>query len=317
MAREVPSKDIAFAKLQLSGSLAFKFFLACSVACYLTEWVIVACPNSAVFYHAQLGVLSISTFLFTLSLVFNSFCIPQTLEKLNLLTRIYVVMNEEVWFEATCLLLGWVFIFKYPGLATLRCLRGLRMLWYFELYLPPNFSRSLSSTSTPYSFLIFVHLSISYLRNLFFEFFTKRSKGGIIILAMFFYTTYIFSIVFSVEKGHIPTKDGYVCGSPRLCYLTLLRLSFYGGGGLDYLSALARSGTRDAVGFTFLLVLYMLFTALVLLNGLIGVFSHSSPRDSDIEREELLHSISSSTRSGKSTYHSLKLTYVIEHPLEI
>ena len=42
---------------------------------------------------------------------------------------IFFTAEGEYMFECACLVLGWVFIFVRPGIATLRCFRVYRLLW--------------------------------------------------------------------------------------------------------------------------------------------------------------------------------------------
>jgi len=49
----------------------------------------------------------------------------------------------------------------------------------------------------------------------------------------------------------------------------MLRLTFWDGSGFDYLKSLMDNGSKELVS---LLILYMCVSAMVLLNGLIGIF---------------------------------------------
>eukprot|EP01040_Poterioochromonas_malhamensis_P026958 gene26958-34024_t len=49
----------------------------------------------------------------------------------------------------------------------------------------------------------------------------------------------------------------------------MIRLSFYDGNGFDFMQTLALEGYS---GYTFLIFIYMLLSAVVILNGLIGIF---------------------------------------------
>jgi hypothetical protein len=42
---------------------------------------------------------------------------------------IFLMNEEEYFFEMMCLTLGWALIFPYPGIAALRCFRVFRLLW--------------------------------------------------------------------------------------------------------------------------------------------------------------------------------------------
>ncbi|CAM6002124.1 unnamed protein product [Sphagnum balticum] len=64
---------------------------------------------------------------------------------------------------------------------------------------------------------------------------------------------------------------GASCDTVVLCSITLLRLALYDGTGLDFLQAVEIAGKH---GLTALLVIYLIFSAIVLLNGLIGIFGN-------------------------------------------
>jgi hypothetical protein len=88
-------------------------------------------------------------------------------------------------------------------------------------------------------------------------------------LTSFFFVTYIVAVVFWLDRGSIFTSEGYSCSSLKMCYLTMLRLSFYDGTGFDYLSAMISTGDS---GYATLLIFYMVLSSIMLLNGLIGIF---------------------------------------------
>lgn len=64
------------------------------------------------------------------------------------------------------------------------------------------------------------------------------------------------------------TPDGQTCDTLSHCYLTLFRLAMYDGVGFDFLQYTA---DKDP-GLGVLLFLYIIITAVILCNGLIGIF---------------------------------------------
>lgn len=69
--------------------------------------------------------------------------------------------------------------------------------------------------------------------------------------------------------AHLSTAEGNSCETITLCFITLFRLAFFDETGFDLLQSVINANSG---GFAFLLFIYMIFTVIVLLNGLIGVF---------------------------------------------
>eukprot|EP01033_Poteriospumella_lacustris_P001569 gene1569-1138_t len=115
--------------------------------------------------------------------------------------------------------------------------------------------------------------AIVYLERIGRELFSGNSLGGLVIVAIFFFISYLFAVIFWVEKSDLlieGSKYGNDCTTLNNCFITILRLGFLDTNGFDYLQGIMNSGAR---GYAFLLLLYVVVAALILLNGLIGVFS--------------------------------------------
>jgi len=82
----------------------------------------------------------------------------------------------------------------------------------------------------------------------------------------FFHATSVLPLV-SSEGGTNGTLSE--CDTLTHCFLIMLRLSFFDGDGFDYVKSIMDYGNGS---WAFLLILYMCFSSLVLLNGLIGIF---------------------------------------------
>jgi len=99
---------------------------------------------------AQIIVLSVSTVCFVIQLVgvastewesiltveaSSGMLLPysELIQKMSHMTVlklfIFFTAEGEYILEFGCLLLGWVFLFDYPGIAVLRCFRVFRLLW--------------------------------------------------------------------------------------------------------------------------------------------------------------------------------------------
>ena len=76
------------------------------------------------------------------------------------------------------------------------------------------------------------------------------------------------------------TSAGLVCEDTFMCFFTMLRLSFYDGTGFDYLTSLAQDKTHgNSHGYTVLLILFTIWTTIIILNGLIGIFGSAFSLD--------------------------------------
>ena len=111
------------------------------------------------------------------------------------------------------------------------------------------------------------------------------------------------AVVFYNQYPNLITPEGDSCGSLSNCYVTLMRLTLYDGTGLDYFSALTEE--PGSGGYVVLLVLFMLFNAIILINGMIGIFG-STFTDSDTSMNALqsqVDAIMSKLDSISSTLH--------------
>ena len=333
-------KDIPVdrARAAFAKTLGFQVFLFISFLLCVVEPFLVSFPrhwHDGAMFNAQIGVLAGSTLMFFIGL----FCVAQYYPahdvdgfEVEELEKYMSMFDGEVILECVCLVFGWAFLFPYPGIAALRCFRVFRLMWYFELYeeeLPDDYN----PVDHPFSLTFAAHQCLEYLEKLGTELVTADSRGAMVVLGMFFYVTYIVACVFWTDKSYLQTPDtgfenGYTCTTLPLCFITLMRLSFYDGNGFDYLTAVAQEDQTvysyglvlanasfynktshsweigfvnvttplshvhhkgGALGYAILLVMYMIFTAVILLNGLIGIFGEAfvtDASDSDSEEEE-------------------------------
>ena len=61
------------------------------------------------------------------------------------------------------------------------------------------------------------------------ELFTAKSRGGVIVIGIFMYVTYVMAVTFKIEQGDLDTPEGTACANIKSCYITLMRLAFYDG----------------------------------------------------------------------------------------
>jgi len=251
------------AYLILSKSAWFKVWLVLSICLAVAEPILIPHPQAIII---QKVILALSTVLFLIGYIAVMINMPEG----SFFFRLTHACLAETYIEIVCLILGWVLLYIDPSMAPLRCFRVLRFVWYSEIY-PADPSEYF------YPLTFFCHTVLQYLEKIGQELFTTSSKGGVIILGFFFFSVYIMGISFfnatqalplvSAEGG--PNGTLSECDTLTHCFLIMLRLSFFDGSGFDYVKSIMDYGSSS---WAFLLILYMCFSALVLLNGLIGIF---------------------------------------------
>lgn len=72
------------------------------------------------------------------------------------------------------------------------------------------------------------------------ELFTAKSRGAIVLLLIYFYVIYIFSVMFVIEERALVTPNDIspqtgntsLCATIQGCAITLFRLTVYDGTGI-------------------------------------------------------------------------------------
>jgi len=250
--------DIAL--LWLAKHWWFKIFLVISISLSFVEPFLVAFPD-ATYPVAQITVLAVSTLFFVIGYIATMLAMPSG----SFFQRLKDAFLPEVWIEIVCFAIGWSLIWKDVGIASLRCFRVFRFVWYSEFY------RAKKNTIL-YPLTFFSHIVLQYLEKIGQELFTTASKGGVVVLGFFFYMAYIFGVAFwqrTINLNLISPENGNECDSLQHCFLIMMRLTFWDGSGFDFLKSIMDDGDKELVS---LLILYMCISAMVLLNGLIGIF---------------------------------------------
>jgi hypothetical protein len=249
------------ALLKLAPHWWFKVWMIISGLLALSEPFLVAWPDET--NIAQKVVLAVSSLLFLIGYGMVMAFMPEG----TLWQRFYHACLGETWIEIFSFAIGWGLIFQDPAMATLRCFRIFRFVWYAEFYRAKK-----GTIFFPFTFLM--QKVLQYLEQIGKELFTTQSKGGVVVLIFFFYMAYVvgnanwqrtrFEPLISSESGNVSE-----CDTLAHCWLIMLRLTFWDGSGFDYLLSVMNYGDGGDVT---LLILYMCFSAMVLLNGLIGIF---------------------------------------------
>jgi len=267
---ELSVKDAARAEAKKSGF--FRFLVFCSGALAAIDIGVTAhTPLTDTIVKTSMGILAASSVIFVVNNVllawFNqAICSP---------AKFLTLVREETWFELVCLVYGWVLLGTYPIMAPFRYLRIVRIFWDYEFY----FCEHGSGTYTIAANIVYYLESVARELGS-----AKATKGGLIVLAMFFYLVYMFAAVFVVETADwqnwegnpganppwwVPNSNAIPCDTLAHCYITLLRISFYDGNGFDFMTNLANSPNPALFALS---LLYLCLSGILLFNGLIGIY---------------------------------------------
>eukprot|EP01036_Dinobryon_divergens_P026833 gene26833-35525_t len=224
---------------------------------------------------AQKVVLIASSVLFVIQLVgvasteWESILSTQTGINSEVFTK---KVNEMTLFKI-------LIFFAAEGIAILRCFRVFRLLWFYEL---EDFRRTVHWWFDPFVGKPLVHRlfhvfkfavrGLSALGNEMFRL-TTATRGGLLLMGVFFYSAYVFGAALWVESG---TSDN-LCATLGECMYTMVRLSLLDGNGFDY----AFSLTDHHVIMFYFVMLYMCITSFGILNGLVGLFGHAFKQASE------------------------------------
>jgi len=249
----------------------------------------------------------------------------QEWNKMTIDQQISNLFTGNVIFECFLITWGWVCIETgVPGLGALRCLRVFRLLSYYELLVPQKVDKKKDKNVVEVILLILRKCAM-YLRKLGNEVFTAASKGGTLIIGIFFYLTYLYAVVFWVDKGYLVTPEGETCRALHTCFYTIMRIAFYDGTGLDFLTTVAEERTFNVTGadgnttytvtqggskmsgsYSVLLIIYMIVSAMILLNGLIGIFSNTFQADEVSTDDEILQDVNKILRDIEKVKMKMK-----------
>eukprot|EP01039_Chlorochromonas_danica_P011032 gene11033-12282_t len=198
---------------------------------------------------------------------------------------VFFAAEGEYVLEGVMLLAGWILLFWRPGLATLRCFRVFRILWFYEVEVFRVTTMKLFSPLLGRDFIIrgfkvlkFAINALTALGNEMFRL-TNETRGGLLLIMIFFYSAYVLGAALYVETNG--EYEGCKLGISQ-CSWTLIRLTFFDGNGLDFAAYLTK---KHRILF-FIIMVYLCITAFGILNGLVGVFGTALARASHLAFEE-------------------------------
>ena len=191
-----------------------------------------------------------------------------------------VTTTGALFLESVCIAGGWFFIYYRPGISSLRCFRVLRILYFHQLPRSTIYSIEGLWYCSPFKGVEFqlvekaCKFASQSLSNLTQEMFflTHKTRGGFILMFLLFYTAFVVGMSVYHEVWDditvVPDPNSRTgCNSVFLCTIIMLRLTFYDGAGMDFLTNLS-----DNHKFLFAVtVVYVCATAFGIFNGLIGV----------------------------------------------
>ena len=187
------NSEIAFLARQKFAKSSFIYFipyLIISICLIIAESVTVGFPYSTI--EAQKVILALSTVFYLYGVVACEYHITSDIR--GILRRYRIILLDGVTlFETIFIVLGWICIYRdLSGFAALRILRVFRYLWYFELN---------DTKKAPYNSISHMSLRcVQYMNNLGKELFTSSSKGGLMIIAVYFFLTYAVAVAVWTEQ---------------------------------------------------------------------------------------------------------------------
>lgn len=258
-----------FARYSFSQQWYFLPFLIFAMGIALLEPIVIALGNTGFWFNVQYVLLAAGTGTFM-------YGFTQTLSFYKgdegICQKMWKMCEGETKTELITLALGWVLLYDTPGVAALRCFRVFRFLWYFELFvreLPEDYDPAEDFFSPTKA----GQLCVQYIEGMSNEIFSAKSNGGIVVIGLFFFLNYMFALVFWYQEPLFQDYNGgpTYCSTLLMCWVTMLRLSLYDGNGLDYLQMVIVSGVAGGA-YGILLIVFTVASAIVLYNGLIGIF---------------------------------------------
>lgn len=252
---------LAGARVRLFKRDYYSLFLSIYLILIVIESILIAYdPGHYLNLVAQIVILAVSTVCCLANFYWTSTFIDPAGGAYSS-KYLYEAFDYYTGIEFAFIVFGWVCLFGLPGIASLRVLRACCYMRYGELLQVDQVPSALKYA------LHSVHVCARYLDKLALEIFTTRTKGSVVLLGLFFYLAYVFGVAFWVHtKDTAPVE---FCGTVDSCVVTMIRLAFYDAKGLDFLSYFSDS---DSEVLTALLILYLVVTGIIILNGLIGIF---------------------------------------------
>lgn len=147
----------------------------------------------------------------------------------------------------------------------------MRVFWYFEIFADEKVSKRNQKYSGAFDPLVdyiahAAQLCVCCMKKLLVDI---PLAGGYTVLMCFFFVNYVVAVVFWRSEGSLADPDPPPeCASLVSCYITMLRLVLYDDYGFDFLTATI---DHKSPALSVLLILFLCFNAMVLLNGLIGI----------------------------------------------
>ena len=238
-------------------------------------------------WRAQQVLLLLSSILFGIQYFGSLYLVKKMLQE----ERSGHVTHWEMWksstlsppfyLEIACFACGWVFIWQFPGIASLRCFRFLRIFWYYDLPEPilgpvKTFFAYFAGLETVELSLKVMEFASRTLESMGQEMFylSKKTRGGFILVFIMFFSSYILGVVLFISTEYSEDYEGMadvpseVCYSVPSCMYIMVRLTFFDGDAFNYVYTLV---TDHPILFG-VVCIYFFLTAIGITNGLIGVF---------------------------------------------
>lgn len=261
--------------LALTNVTWFNVLLGLTIAALFTEMALVAFPLMLT-YIGQLVVLAFTTFSFFAIFAAVTYYIRKIDNTISFFGAIKQAICPEMFFELFFIIIGWVGLGMHSGLAAFRIMRIIRYLWYTEYYVCTKDNNPIF-----YYGLFYSHLMLQYVDKIRIELFTLQTKGAMTLFALYFFIAYVFAVVFwhCTKDMYLPSPEGGTsghvsqCNTLSHCYFLMVKMPFADGNAFDYWKSLL---FENHMFLFFLLSVYYYLIALIILNGVLGIFAGSA-----------------------------------------
>jgi hypothetical protein len=262
--------DMAY--VQLANNSIFNFILTLNLLLLFIEMVLVS-YDFETSYIGQIVILAISTFNFFILFSYPIYNIWKSNKKVNYIWQGIVC---ESLIEIFFLITGWVALGLHSPLASFRCFRIIRYLWYSEYYTVTR------NHSIIYFYVIFYsHLLLQYVDNIRVELFTTKTKGALGVITLYFFLAYVFAVVYTHATRNMPLispeggTSGHIsqCDTLSHCYYIMIKISNWDGNGFDYWKSLLFHHSILANFLGVMLGFYVFIMDFIILNGILGIFA--------------------------------------------
>ena len=267
--------NIREVRLLFAEEWYFYVFIYLSFAACVVDCVLISYFPYNIYYQSI--VLIASSILYVIGIILTFIHVIDDDDLISPFTKLYYIMDNESFTELFFLSFGWGTIYALPSVSVLRCFRIFRMFSYFEIaqFDILNYTcgcvlrkcfrlRGVDLNNRYFSPSQLSGVFVDFFQRLSIELASSRSSGFIVMFTMYFFITYLMSVIYWIEFG----VNYDACSTLSQCYITLIRLSLFDVTGFDFLQDIVDT----SIGFTVLLSFYMIVCSSVFFYGALTIF---------------------------------------------